>query len=130
MIKVYIDGASAGNPGLSGAGVFIKASGQTEGHSIPLGLMNNHEAEFHALIHALKICKKKQYPIVSMQTDSQLVENAIDKRYVRNKKYEPFLEEALPLIDSFELFFIKWIPSTQNKVADRLARDAIQKQIV
>lgn len=30
MIEVYIDGASAGNPGPSGAGIFIKGNGTAE----------------------------------------------------------------------------------------------------
>lgn len=58
MIEVYIDGASAGNPGPSGAGIFIKANGKVERYSIPLGVMSNHEAEYYAFIEALKICKK------------------------------------------------------------------------
>ncbi len=128
MIKVYIDGASAGNPGLSGAGIFMKGYGEAEQLSIPLGVMDNHEAEFHALLHAVKICKKQQLSSVSFQTDSQLVVDAVEKRFVKNKKFAPILQEAIPLIDSFELFFIKWIPSSQNKMADKLARDAIQKQ--
>ena len=37
MIEVYIDGASAGNPGLSGAGIFINNNGSVERYSIPLG---------------------------------------------------------------------------------------------
>lgn len=59
MIEVYIDGASAGNPGPSGAGIFIKGNGVPEKYSLPLGNMSNHEAEFHALIEALEICYKK-----------------------------------------------------------------------
>lgn len=59
MIEVYIDGASAGNPGPSGAGIFIKGQGAHEKYSLPLGIMSNHEAEFHALIKALEICQKK-----------------------------------------------------------------------
>ncbi len=38
-----------------------------------------------------------------------------------------YLEEALQYIKNFDLFFIKWIPSSQNKVADELARKAIYK---
>ena len=59
MIEVYIDGASAGNPGPSGAGIFIKGNGTAEKYSIPLGMMSNHEAEYHAFIKALEICLEK-----------------------------------------------------------------------
>ncbi|ABS21642.1 reverse transcriptase-like protein [Bacillus cytotoxicus] len=125
MIEVYIDGASKGNPGPSGAGVFIKGIQQPVQLSIPLGSMSNHEAEYHALLIALKYCIKHNYSIVSFRTDSQLVERAIEKEYAKNKTYAPLLQEALTYIDKFELFFIKWVPSSQNKVADELARKAI-----
>lgn len=57
--EIYIDGASAGNPGPSGIGVFIKYDGKAESFSIPLGSMSNHEAEFTALIEGMKICVEK-----------------------------------------------------------------------
>ncbi|MFE8695760.1 reverse transcriptase-like protein [Cytobacillus sp. FJAT-53684] len=126
MIEVYIDGASAGNPGPSGAGIFIKYDGKVERFSIPLGEMENHAAEFHALIKALEICVKNNYQIVSFRTDSQAVNRAIEKEYVKNKQYAPLLEKALGLSKQFDLFFMKWIPSSENKTADELARAAIR----
>lgn len=127
MIEIYIDGASAGNPGPSGAGIFIVANGEVERYSIPLGMMENHEAEYHAFIKALEICLDKNYTIVSFRTDSQLVNKAVEKEFVKNKKYAALLEEALLLTNQFELFFMKWIPSAENKTADELARAAIRK---
>ncbi|WP_404442315.1 reverse transcriptase-like protein [Sutcliffiella horikoshii] len=126
MIEVYIDGASAGDPGPSGAGIFIKGHGRAEQYSIPLGMMSNHEAEYRALIEALKICTKQGYQIVSFRTDSQAVEGAMEKRFAKKQQYRVLLEEALSLSDQLDLFFIKWIPSKENKMADELSRKAIQ----
>lgn len=127
MIEVYIDGASAGDPGPSGAGIFIKeGNGKVIRHSIPLGTMSNHEAEYQAFVIALKICVENSYQTVSFRTDSKLIDEAVEKRYVKNKIFQPFLEEALELIEQFQLFFMKWIPSSQNKSADELARKAIR----
>lgn len=126
MIEVYIDGASAGNPGPSGAGIFIKGDGEVIRSSIPLGTLSNHEAEFQALIEALRICIDKKHRIISLRTDSQLVSDAIDRRHTKKRTYESYLSNALALVDEFDLFFIKWIPSSKNKVADELARKAIQ----
>ncbi|MGA9288538.1 MAG: reverse transcriptase-like protein [Anaerobacillus sp.] len=126
MIEVYVDGASAGNPGPSGAGVFIKGDGQPVRSSFPLGILTNHEAEFEALIHALLLCKEKHYRTLSVRTDSQLVSSAVDGRFVKNKAYQPYLTRCLALVDEFDLCFIKWIPSSKNKMADVLARKAIQ----
>ncbi|WP_088105390.1 reverse transcriptase-like protein [Halalkalibacter urbisdiaboli] len=129
MIEVYIDGASAGNPGPSGAGVFINfKNGQVEGHFFPLGVMSNHEAEYEALIKGLDVCLEKGITTASFRTDSKLIDDAIERRYVKNKQFQRYLEQALIRIDKFDLFFLKWIPSKQNKNADELARKAISKQ--
>lgn len=129
LIEVYIDGASAGNPGPSGAGIFIKGNGITEQISIPLGIMSNHEAEYHAFIQALEFCLEKgfSHTIVSFRTDSELVNRAVEKEFAKNKQYSPLLEKALDLTKQFDLFFMKWIPSKENKTADELARLAIRK---
>ena len=129
MIEVYIDGASAGNPGPSGAGIFIKGNGMAERFSIPLGDMENHEAEYHALIKALELCIEKGYKVVSFRTDSQAVNQAVEKEYAKNKAYAPLLERALQLSKELDLFFIKWVPSSENKAADKLARAAIRKNV-
>jgi ribonuclease HI len=129
LIEVYIDGASAGNPGPSGAGIFIKGNGMVEKYSLQLGVMSNHEAEYHAFIIGLDICLEKglENSVVSFRTDSELVNASIEKEFVKNQLYSPLLKQALHLSRKFPLFFIKWIPSVENKVADELARLAIRK---
>lgn len=129
MIEVQIDGASSGNPGLSGAGIVIKSNGEVKEFSIPLGMMTNHEAEFIALLKALEICQQ-HFPnnMLAIQSDSQLVVQAVEKNYVKRTEYNEILSKIMELISTFPLFFIKWIPSKQNKQADRLARRAIQQQ--
>lgn len=129
MIEVYFDGASAGNPGPSGAGIFIKGDGHVERSSIPLPAMSNHEAEFHAFILALEICLQKGFKTVSFRTDSDLVNRAIEREFVKNKAYVPLFEKAFNLTKQFDLFFLKWIPSSENKNADELARKAIHQSL-
>ncbi|MCY9413919.1 reverse transcriptase-like protein, partial [Bacillus haynesii] len=73
-VEVYIDGASAGDPGPSGLGIFIKDGQKTESFSLPAGSLSNHEAEFKALIEGMKLCAERNYRIVSFRTDSQIVE--------------------------------------------------------
>lgn len=127
MIEVYIDGASAGDPGMSGAGVYVKiGNGITHSFCFPIGRMSNHEAEFMALIHGLELCIKNNWNIVSFRTDSQAVESAVEKEFAKDKRYTDLLDKALMLSKELDLFFIKWIPSKQNKKADELARQAIQ----
>ncbi|NMD72460.1 reverse transcriptase-like protein [Bacillus sp. DNRA2] len=129
MYEIYIDGASAGNPGPSGAGIFIKGNSVALKFAIPLGIMSNHEAEFQAFIQALEICIANGYKVVSFRTDSELVNRAVEKEFVKNEHYAPLLETALKLSKQFDLFFMKWIPSAQNRQADELARSAIRKNV-
>ncbi|SDZ58541.1 ribonuclease HI [Evansella caseinilytica] len=126
MIEVYIDGASAGDPGPSGAGVFINNRGKLIRKSIPLPPMSNHEAEFHALNEALVICMQEGFRTVSVRTDSQILEAAVDKKYVKKERYRALLQQVLERMEThFDNVFIKWIPSKQNKEADQLARAAV-----
>lgn len=128
MTEVYFDGASAGHPGPSGAGIFINdKKGRVKQFSIPLGIMSNHEAEFHAFIIALKLCLENQLKTASFRTDSKLIDDAVQKMYVKREPFASLLKEAEQYMKQFDLFFIKWIPSKQNKVADQLAKLAIQK---
>ncbi|WP_156291856.1 ribonuclease HI family protein [Oceanobacillus salinisoli] len=127
MIEIYTDGASSGNPGPSGAGIYIKANKKQYEYSFALGELSNHEAEFHAVIKALDICKEN-FPneILSFRSDSQIVVNTIDRDYTKNKTFLPLLEKVRELSANFPYVFIKWIPEKQNYHADRLARKAIQ----
>lgn len=130
MIEVFFDGASGGNPGLSGAGLYINlGNGQEIRRFFPLGrLSSNHEAEFAALVLALQFCMDQGYKELSFRTDSQLVSQALDKKYAKKAVYSHYLSQALNLINQADLFFCKWIPDVLNKNADALARLAIRSQ--
>ncbi|MFJ7647601.1 ribonuclease HI family protein [Lysinibacillus sp. NPDC097279] len=128
MLEVYIDAASAGNPGPSGIGIFIKGEGHHVQISEYIGQTNNHIAEFTALVRGLEEAQKLGPSIVSVRSDSKVVVASIEKEYVKNEEFKPFLEQALKLASNFDLFFIKWIPDGQNKAADALARKAILKE--
>ncbi len=128
MLEVYIDAASAGNPGPSGIGIFIKGEGHHVQISEYIGQTNNHIAEFTALVRGLEEAQKLGTSIVSVRSDSKVVVASIEKEYVKNEEFKPFLEQALKLASNFDLFFIKWIPDGQNKAADALARKAIIKE--
>lgn len=127
MLEIYIDAASAGNPGKSGIGVFIKGEGHNLHISEFIGESDNHSAEFKALIRGLEEAQKLGSQLISVRSDSNIVVSSMEKRYVKKDEFKPLLDEALLLADSFDLFFIKWIPSNENKAADSLARRAIHK---
>jgi len=127
-MDIYTDGASQGNPGPSGAGIYIHTGSETLSRSIPLPEMNNHEAEFYAVRHALELCQERyKGEILSFRSDSQIVIDSIEKEHAKNKDFAPVLRDILHLSKSFPYVFFKWIPEKQNGQADRLAREAIRK---
>lgn len=129
MIEVYTDGASKGNPGPSGIGIVIKADKKLYEYAFLVGNLSNHEAEFHAVIKGLELCKT-YFPndILSFRTDSKVVVDTIEKNYTKNTAFLPLLTSIQEQIMEFPYFFIKWIPEKQNYLADRLARNIIQKE--
>lgn len=127
MIHVYTDGASAGNPGPSGAGLVFLKDGEAQEFRFHLGDKTNHEAEFAAVDIALEICLQKEWQQAAVRTDSKLVSDSIEKGHVKTKAYAGYLYSILDKIAQLELFFIMWVPSKQNKKADELARLAIRE---
>jgi len=130
MLEVYIDGASAGNPGPSGIGIYIKGEGHDLRFSEYAGIFDNHTTEFMALLRGLEEAKLLSPGIVSIRSDSQVVVAAFEKRFVKNLVYKELLDKALEIADTFEYCFIKWIPTSTNLTADQLARKAIQQNKV
>src|SRR4030043_835827 len=101
---IYIDGASSGNPGESGAGIVVFDNNGNEifRDSIYLGQMTNNMAEYEALVFALQKAKKSLIKKVSVYTDSLLVTNQIHGKYkVKNTKLRKYVEETKNIIRNF-----------------------------
>ncbi|HJF30164.1 MAG TPA: ribonuclease HI family protein [Sporosarcina psychrophila] len=128
MIELYVDGASAGNPGKSGIGIFIKGEGHTLKLSERIEPTDNHTAEFQALLRGLEETAKLTTGMVSARSDSQIVVMAVEKEFVKNEKHKQTLTSILAIAKTFDFFFIKWIPDVENRAADALAREAIHKK--
>lgn len=123
---IYIDGASLGNPGPSGAGIvaFDEYGKEVWRESVHLGLMTNNMAEYEALIRALRKVGNHARP-VRVYTDSLLVANQVLGKYrVRNEKLRPYLAEAFRIIRNLPDFKVKYIPREKNRLADKLAKFA------
>lgn len=133
MIKIYTDASTKNNPGPSGVGIVISAENRYEQLSIPLDKeMSNHEAEFEALIKGLDYLIDHQLTdeTLMMYMDSKLVASAIKKDYVKKDMFQVYLALIKEKLRHFPLFFVQWIPQSQNKGADQLARQALQKLLL
>ncbi|EUJ32978.1 ribonuclease HI [Listeria floridensis FSL S10-1187] len=126
-MDLYVDGASSGNPGLSGAGIVLVAEGIHEQVSLFLGEMTNHEAEFMAAKRGLELALTYKPDFIRLYSDSKIVVASIEKEYVKNPLFKPHLDEVLLLAGKVPLFFTNYLHVSQNKQADKLARQAIQQ---
>jgi len=127
---IYVDGASKGNPGMAGAGIWV-ANG--EGRKILevsrfLGHKTNNEAEYWALLLGLREAKRLGGGSLQIFTDSELVERQIKGVYrVKDLNLKTLHKTVLENLKTFSSFEIQSIPREENREADRLANQAIQK---
>jgi ribonuclease HI len=127
---VYIDGASSGNPGESGAGIFALNGSRMElfRESIYLGSMTNNMAEYEALIRALEKAAESHVNNLSVYTDSLLIANQVNGIYkVKNACLQGYAEKAKSIVSGFDAFTIKYIPREENAIADKLAKKGVKK---
>ncbi len=129
MVKVYIDGASSGNPGKVGIGyVIYRDDALVKQESIFLGIQSNNFAEYMALIFSLSdiiamgdMAKEE----CSFFSDSKLVCEQIAGRFkVKNQNIYSLFVLAKHLISKINSVTIRHIPREENAQADKLAKDA------
>lgn len=129
-LQIYIDGASKGNPGQSGAGVVIYQSGCIiKKISNYIGHATNNIAEYSALIYALEEARVLKAKSLEINTDSQLLARQLNKIYkVRHEGIRNFYNKAVHLLTGFEKVVINHVRREENSLADKLATEAIRKK--
>ena len=128
--QIYVDGASSGNPGDSGAGMVIFDGNGNEifRDSIFLGKMTNNMAEYEALLRALQKARERGAEDVVVYTDSLLVANQVKGTYkINNHILRQYVVSVKKIISNFDHFAIQYIPREQNRIADKLAKSGIKK---
>jgi ribonuclease HI len=128
---IYVDGACSGNPGDAGAGVVVLDGESRElfRESVYLGHMTNNMAEYEALLIGLKKAEASSVEDLTVYTDSLLVANQVKGGYkINNARLKQYVEEAARIILSFKAFRLNYIPREQNRLADKLAKDGVNKK--
>lgn len=131
MIKIFTDAATQPQAEISGGGLLIIQDGQQTQLSFPLTEKDNHTAELAIIIKALdylidhQLCQEN----IILYSDSKTAIKILDQKRVKNNLFQPYLSQFNDLVENFSLFILQWIPESQNKGADRLARQALQKQL-
>jgi len=133
-IIIYTDGGSRGNPGPSAIGVvFCNEKGEViKKYSEKIGEATNNEAEYEALIFALKKVKalfgkgKAKEMEIEIRMDSELIISQLNHEYkIEEPNIQPlFLKVWNLMLDFGEVKFVS-IPREKNKEADKLVNQEL-----
>lgn len=133
-VVVYTDGATVGHNGRLGTvrevglGIYIETTGDKISKRAK-GISNN-EAEFMALIEAMKVCLNRGYRTCTFISDSTIVVNrATNRKKVgsgrkKNKRMDDFQIQVLDLAQQFDEVEFIWVKRERNTVADKLSKQA------
>jgi ribonuclease HI len=135
-ITIFIDGGSRGNPGPAAFGVvFATEKGEiSKRYSEFLGEKTNNEAEYEALIFALKKAKavfgreRLKDIFFEVKSDSELLVKQMNGEYkIKNPEIQQLFLKAWNLKVDFPNLKISLIPREENKEADRLVNEILDK---
>lgn len=128
-VIIHADGLSRGNPGPAAIGATVKdGKGQLLASvSQGIGRATNNQAEYRALIAALREAVKLGAGEASIYMDSELVVRQISGRYrVKNAALKILHNEAKELLSRLKGFTITHVPRRRNAEADKLANAAVK----
>lgn len=136
-IIIYTDGGSRGNPGSSAIGVvFYNERGECfKNYSEFLGQATNNEAEYQAVIFALKKFKalfgKKiaENSEIEIKSDSELLVKQLKGEYkILESELQKLFIEVWNLKLDFKKIKFTLIPREKNKEADRIVNESLDNQ--
>ncbi len=133
---VYTDGGARGNPGPAALGVVIQ---DAQGHLIKkygeaLGTKTNNEAEYEAVISALKKIKallgkeKTRKLTVEVRMDSEFVSRQLNGEYKieEERLFGLFIKIWNLRMDFGKLLFLH-VPREKNREADWMVNEALDR---
>ncbi len=135
QFTIHADGGARGNPGPAGAGAVVRdgMGSIVESVSEYLGRRTNNYAEYEAVILALakvrELAKGKLADtVVMVKMDSELVVKQMNGVYkIKHPDMQAQAARLKELAAPFGSIFFAHVPREQNKDADRLANDAMDR---
>src|SRR5678815_572132 len=126
----HTDGGARGNPGPAGYGVVIHdgQGNKVAALSQYLGRQTNNFAEYQALIGALEYAMEHGPKALKVISDSELLVRQMKGIYkVKNQDLKRLYDQAQQMIRQLDWFQIQHVLREQNREADRLANEAMDK---
>ncbi|MBI3420604.1 MAG: ribonuclease HI family protein [Candidatus Sungbacteria bacterium] len=136
-IVIYTDGGSRGNPGDAAIGVVIYSPDGAEykRYGEAIGVATNNEAEYRAVVFGLQKTKallggaKAKLLHVEMRMDSELVARQLRGEYkIEEERLFPLFIKVWNLKIDFAAVGFVHVPREQNKEADKMVNQALDKQ--
>jgi ribonuclease HI len=130
-IQIYTDGGARGNPGPAGIGVVIwDGNNLVSRHAKYIGEATNNQAEYSAVILALEEAKKLGVENIDFFLDSELVVKQLRREYkVKDQDLANLFLKIWNLSMSFKKITYTHVRREQNKEADKLVNEALDKEI-
>jgi len=109
----------------------VDAGGQTvERLGLFLGEQTNNHAEYQGALLGLRAARARGAREVELLADSQLLVFQLQGRYrVRNPGLWPLYQEAKALLAQFSKVRLRHIPREENREADAMSNEAIDKRL-
>ncbi len=136
-LTIHTDGGSRGNPGPAASAFVVEQNGTLifKGSKF-LGKVTNNSAEYTGVIIALEwlINFNIQYPISNIQfvLDSELIVRQINGLYkVKDENLQKLFAEVKGLITKTgKKIIFKNVPREQNKIADQLVNEELDRNLL
>ncbi|MFH1904974.1 MAG: ribonuclease HI family protein [bacterium] len=127
-LTIYVDGASAGNPGKAGIGIVLFCKGKKiKEYSQYIGVTTNNVAEYMAVIFAMQEALIMRVQNITIFTDSELITRQIQGVYkVKDNNLFRLYKQVQHLENGFTKFNITYIERSGNKEADKLASKSLE----
>ena len=134
-IIINADGGSRGNPGPAALGVVIRGGEKNKKYGEFLGERTNNEAEYEAVIFALKKTRqlfgkeKTKEAEAEVFLDSELVVNQLNAEYkIEEERLFPLFIKIWNLRQDFGKITFQSVPREKNREADRLVNIELDKK--
>ena len=130
IYRAYTDGACRGNPGPASIGVSITDAKGKElaTASETIGHTTNNVAEYRALVEAVELLKDLGAKRVKFLMDSQLIVRQLTGEYrIRDPKMQRLARQVQSGLGEFDSYSFTHIPREENKRADQLANEALDR---
>jgi len=127
---IYTDGGARGNPGPAGIGAVLKDENSQTVATISehIGEATNNQAEYKAVIAAINKAKDLCAQELEFILDSELVVKQLNREYkVKNGDLAPLFVQIYNAALGFKKVTFRHVPREQNKEADKLVNQALDK---